>query len=75
MREALVDQNQLLRTRIFPKITRLENYNIDEFHRNNPDDELPEILQEMRKDQYPEADRLDKELLAKKRKEFEDSLI
>ena len=74
MREALVDQNHLLRTRVWPKIARVENYQIDSFLRENPRDELPDILEEMRADQYPDADQRDKEMLAKRKKEFEASL-
>ena len=74
MREALVEQNQLMRLRVFPKITRLENYQIDSFLRENPRDQLPDILEQMRDDQYPDSDARDAELREKKRKEFEASL-
>ena len=75
MREALVEQNHLLKTRVFPKIARIENYLIDnELRMLGDDEELPAVLQEMRDDQYPDADLRDKEMLAKKRRDYEASL-
>lgn len=75
MREALVEQNHLFKTRVFPKIARIENFLIDnELRMLGDDEELPEILQEMRKDQYPDADLRDKELAEQNRKKYEASL-
>ena len=60
LRKALEEQNKLFRTRVFPRLRRLEQYLIETHLQSGKP--LDGLLKEIRENQYDAADERDKEL-------------